>query len=67
MILKQYCDRLIRKSAMVLLYEVLVHCISYLHLHGVITRGNGEHVPFDLVELGVALEIMEASEVYKDH
>ncbi len=60
-------DRLVRMSAMVVLHVVFVHFFSDLHLHGVITWGNGEHVPPDLVELGMALEIMEAGEVYKDH
>lgn len=41
-------------------FEVFVHLLSDLHLHRVITWGDSEHVPLDLVKLGMALEVVEA-------
>ena len=48
-------------------YKVFVHLLSDFHLHRVVTRGDGEHVPLDLVELAVALEPVQHGQVDKDH
>jgi hypothetical protein len=58
---------LMRGALVVILNERLVHLLCDFHLHGVITWSDGEHVPLDLVELTMSLEVVEAGQVNKDH
>jgi len=42
---------------------MIVHFLSDFHLHCVVTWGDSEHVPLDLVEIGVALLVVKDTQV----
>jgi hypothetical protein len=65
-LLKPYSNWVFRVAAVNFFYVMLVHLVSYLHLHSVIAWGDSKHVPLYLVEIRVALEEMKECQVDKD-
>ena len=54
-------------TAVNLFHIMLVHLLCDFHLHSVISWSDSKHVPLNFVKFWVALEVVEASKVDKDH